>query len=200
MNIATGSFIRPKSGQSVSGDGCVVVQTEYGVLAAVIDGLGGGEQAAHPMRLGLAVLRDHADRPLKELIQRCHVAMNHTRGAVIGLLRLDSKQKQASYIGVGNIGIHVVSQRAIKPISKNGILGHGNLPTLLEMNYTFDSGDIFILYSDGISTRIISDPILTKTRFPASDSLDYIASDFVERYGKANDDVTVLIIKTSNTP
>ena len=74
------------------------------------------------------------------------------RGAVIGLLRLDQQSHKASYVGVGNIGMQVYSRQMIKPISKNGILGF-RLPTLLELHYVYDPGDIFVLYSDGVSSR-----------------------------------------------
>lgn len=191
MNLDWGADCRNKIYQNVSGDGFAVIETEFGWLLTVIDGLGGGEAAALPTKLALEVLHAHPTRPLKELIERCHAALHGTRGAVIGLLRLEAATHRASYIGVGNIGIHVVSQRVIKPISKSGILGHSKLPTLLEMNYTFNLGDLFVLYSDGISTRVISDTSLNQP----NDNLPQMAADLLERYGKTSDDVTILLAR-----
>ncbi len=193
MKLEWGVQCRTKAHQTVSGDGYAVIETTNGWLITVIDGLGGGAEAARPTKLALETIRENPQRPLKDLIQLCHANLHGTRGAVIGLLRLETHQNRASYIGVGNIGIHVLSQRVIKPISKNGILGHRQLPSLLEMNYTFDSGDTFILYSDGISTRMISDSALAH---PPSD-LDALAAELLERYGKTTDDATILIARPS---
>src|SRR6266536_826187 len=78
------------------------------------------------------------------------------RGAAMGLLRLDLIGCSASYVGVGNIGLQVYSRQPIKPISKNGILGF-RLPTLLELRYVYDPGDVFVLYSDGVSSSFAQD-------------------------------------------
>ncbi|MBC8077127.1 MAG: SpoIIE family protein phosphatase, partial [Chloroflexales bacterium] len=153
MTITWGAACRPKQGQSVSGD--IYVLEQYGegqVLAAVIDGLGGGVEAHHAAQLAADLLRRTPHYPLPELIRSAHTALHSSRGAVAGLLHLDTRAHQAWYIGVGNIGIHAFSTQQIKPISKNGILG-ARLPTLLELHYTYNPGDTFVLYSDGISTR-----------------------------------------------
>ena len=191
MKLTWGAHIRPKGGQQISGDGYDVIETDGAMLLTIVDGLGGGVEAARPTALALEVLRANPTRPLKELIERCHTALHGTRGAVIGILRLEEANQRASYIGVGNIGIHVVSDQTIKPISKNGILGHRQLPTLLEMTYTYNIGDLFMLYSDGISTRVISDSALNH---PPAD-LTVLAVDLLERYGKTIDDATVLVAK-----
>ncbi|MBA3469689.1 MAG: SpoIIE family protein phosphatase [Herpetosiphonaceae bacterium] len=191
MKLTWGAHIRAKGGQQVSGDGYDVIEGKGSRLLTIVDGLGGGVEAARPTALALDVLRANPDKPLKELIERCHTALHGTRGAVIGLLRLEENNQRASYIGVGNIGIHVVSDQMIKPISKNGILGHRQLPTLLEMTYTYNIGDLFMLYSDGISTRVISDSALNH---PPAD-LKVLAVDLLERYGKTIDDATVLVAK-----
>lgn len=190
MNLTWGASTRAKAHQSISGDGYAVIETDTSWLITVIDGLGGGEEAARPTALAIETLKSHPLRPLKELIERCHSALHGTRGAVIGLLRLEKENARASYVGVGNIGIHVVSKRLIKPISKNGILGHRQLPTLLEMNYTFDLDDIFVLYSDGISTRMISDSSLGN---PRGQDLTTLSDELLERYGKTIDDATILM-------
>lgn len=189
MKLRWGSIARTKAGQSVCGDGLAVIEVESGALITVIDGLGGGAEAARPTALALDVLREHPTRPLKELIERCHTALHGTRGAVIGLLRLEDQQRRATYVGVGNIGIHVISDRMIKPISKNGILGHRQLPNLLEMSYIYNLNDLFVLYSDGISTRMISDSALNHP----PENLDLLAIDLLERYGKTTDDATILL-------
>jgi phosphoserine phosphatase RsbX len=187
-----GAVCRAKQNQSVSGDIYVVREhTESRLLVAVIDGLGGGQEAARAARAAEQVLEKHTDWPLQDLVQRSHTALHATRGAVIGLLRLDQQGHRASFVGVGNIGVQVYSRQTIKPISKNGILGF-RLPALLELHYVYDPGDIFVLYSDGVSSRFALDGQVD-IRQPAQQ----IADQILAIYGKQTDDATVVVIKTA---
>ena len=191
MTITWGAVCRAKQGQSVSGD--VYTVSEYGenrILAAVIDGLGGGEEAARAAQAAQRTIQQYIEWPLQELIQRSHAALHSTRGAVIGLLRLEQEGHHASYIGVGNIGVHVYSRQPIKPISKNGIIGY-RLPTLLELRYVYDPGDIFVLYSDGVSSHFTTDSKIDIKQPP-----QLLAEQILEIYGKQTDDATVVVMKT----
>lgn len=191
MNIMWGACNRAKQGQSISGDAWMVAMlNDSGVLAAVVDGLGGGEEAARAARLAETIFRERAERPLQELIRVSHEALHATRGAVAGLLRLDPTQNSASYIGVGNIGVYVYSRKPIKPISKNGILGY-RLPTLLELTYSYDPGDLFVLYSDGVSSQFAQDLYLDIRQSPQA-----LAEQIVRTYGKHSDDATVVVVQT----
>jgi negative regulator of sigma-B (phosphoserine phosphatase) len=190
---AWGAVCRAKQNQSISGDIYVVQEHGEGlVLAAIVDGLGGGEEAARAARAAVQVINEHTDWPLQELMHRSHAALHSTRGAVIGLLRLDQKSYKASYVGVGNIGMQVYSRQMIKPISKNGILGF-RLPTLLELHYIYDPGDIFVLYSDGVSSRFALDGQIDIRQPPQR-----IADQILAAYGKHIDDATVVVIKTAS--
>lgn len=191
MTIAWGAVCRAKQGQAVSGDVYLVHEYAPGqVLATVIDGLGGGEEAARAALLAREVLLQIPDYPLQELLRRAHTALHATRGAVIGLVRLDLAQSTASYVGVGNIGMQVYSRQPIRPISKNGIIGF-RLPTLLELHYVYDPGDIFVIYSDGISNHFTQDSKLDIKQPPQP-----MAEQVLATYGKLSDDATVVVIKT----
>jgi len=191
MIYSWGAVCRPKQGQNVSGDIFLVREGREGSLTvAVIDGLGGGEEAAKAARAAEAVIDAHPDWPLQELIQHSHTALHSTRGAVIGILRLDPSGFKVNYVGVGNIGIQVYSRQPIKPISKNGILGF-RLPALLEMHYVYQPGDTFILFSDGISARFAQENAVDVRQTPQQ-----ISEDLLARYGKMIDDATVLTVKT----
>ena len=92
-------------------------------------------------------------------------------------------------MGVGNIGIQVYSALPIKPISKNGIVGH-KLPHLLKLAYNYNLGDTFVLYSDGISGRFGLD-----STFDHSPEPQPLAETILSRYGKEIDDATVLVLR-----
>lgn len=192
MTYTWGAVCRAKQGQSVSGDLYIVQELAEGrLLGVVVDGLGGGEEAARAARAAEAVISANPEWPLPHMIQQCHAALHSTRGAVIGVLKLDPDGHKINYMGVGNIGIHVYSRQPIKPISKNGILGF-RLPALLELRYTYDPGDTFVLFSDGISSRFGQENNVDLRQPPQQ-----ISEGILKQYGKVIDDATVVTIKTS---
>lgn len=190
MKFSWGAAIRPKTGQSVSGDAYVILPfLDNHLLAAVIDGLGGGEAAAEAAQRAVSVLERQPTLELTELMNQADRALAGSRGAVMALLRLNARDRSAEFVGVGNIGVQVYSDLPIKPISKNGIVGY-RLPQLLRMTYTYNSGDIFVLYSDGISSRFTTERSPDLHQPPQQ-----IADEILQRFGKNNDDATVVVIR-----
>lgn len=183
-----GAATRPKRGATVSGDRYFVHTGNGSALLAVIDGLGGGTAAAQAADRALAAIEAHHERPLEQIMQAAHQACLGTRGAVIGLLRLDLQQHSGCFVGVGNIGIQIVSQEAVRPISRNGIVGY-RLPTLLAQPISYQPGDLFILFSDGISNRVALHP--GQHLLPAQALAEAIMAEF----GKDSDDVTVVVAR-----
>lgn len=190
MSVSWGAACRPKEGQTVSGDIYVVEPfAAHGLQVAVIDGLGGGVEAARAADGAAMVIRSRPHAEPTELIRQAHTALHTTRGAVIGLLTLDMQSRAATYIGVGNIGVQVYSSQSIKPISKNGILGY-RLPQLLKLSYSYNFGDTFVLYSDGVSSRFGLDTQINHTQPPQT-----FANHILDNYGKLNDDATVVVVR-----
>lgn len=187
--IRWGAAMRPKHGQTVSGDTFVVCENGNHLLAAVIDGLGGGSEAARAAEGAAAVLRANPHQPLQSLIRDAHEAIHATRGAVIGVLAFQLDIRSVSYVGIGNIGVYVHSKQAIHPISKNGILGF-RFPSLLELTYTYDQDDVFVMYSDGVDGQFTYDHALS---FDTESQL--LANTILETYGKHSDDATVLAVR-----
>lgn len=186
---------RPKAGATVSGDSYLVKSNGSTELVAVIDGLGGGTAAAEAAKKAYDAIEANADRPLAAIMQAAHQACQGTRGAVVGLLRLDLQKHEATYMGVGNIGIYVVSKHVIKPLSRNGIVGY-RMPTPMEHKATYDGGDTFILFSDGISPRFSEAPLMHESLTPQR-----LADRILESFGKTIDDVMVVVAKTpQNAP
>lgn len=192
MSITWGAVCRAKQGQSISGDVYVVQEYAEGqALISIIDGLGGGIEAERAARLAANLLEQYPELPLQELIRRSHTALHSTRGAVIGILRLEHVGNHATYVGIGNIGVQVYSRQSIKPISKNGILGF-RMPSLLELRYVYDPGDIFVLYSDGVSSSFSQD-----TKIDIKQAPQRMAEQILTTYGKYTDDATVVAVKTT---
>jgi len=85
-------------------------------------------------------------------------------------------------------GIHVRSTALIKPISRNGIVGY-RLPRLQEFTYPYTPGDLFVLHTDGISSRFTMDGTLWTE---GAQDVQTLADEIARNFGKENDDVTVL--------
>jgi phosphoserine phosphatase RsbX len=190
--LTIGVAERPKHGATISGDSYVIRNGGPHALVAVIDGLGGGTAAAEAATLARTAIEEHAGQPLNNMMQAAHTACMGTRGAVVGLLKLDLHALRASYVAVGNIGIHVVSQHTIKPIPRNGIVGY-RMPSLHEQHASYDGGDTFILFSDGISPRFSDAPLMQEDLAPQE-----LAERIMAEFGKSIDDATVVVIKTSS--
>src|SRR6185436_19596448 len=83
--IAWGVAERALPGQMVSGDKHLVKPLADGVMLAVVDGLGHGDDATIAAKIATAVLESHAGEPPTALVTRCHEALASTRGVVMTL-------------------------------------------------------------------------------------------------------------------
>lgn len=190
MAVSWGAVNRPKAGQTTSGDAYVVEAfNPNGLQVALIDGLGGGAEAAEAATTAARVVQASPAQDSSEILRRSHVALRGTRGAVMALLTFDFAQCSVSYVGVGNIGLYVWSSMPIRPISRNGIVGY-RMPALFKQAYTYHLGDTFVLYSDGVSGRFAFDPGLDFTGEPQE-----LAERIVCHHGQSVDDASVLIVR-----
>src|ERR1043165_2902575 len=93
---------RALHGHASSGDRGLVVSFDGGALAAVIDGLGHGPEAAKAAECAEAVLRRMPQAPLTDIVRTCHEDCRPTRGVVLSLARFDERGAM-SWLGVGNV-------------------------------------------------------------------------------------------------
>lgn len=185
-----GIFHRPKSGNQISGDAYLIKQEEDATLICIADGLGSGEAAAEAAQAAIRCAEVHSTLPLSDIMTKCHQALRGTRGAVIALMRIRFAESTITFVGVGNIGIHTRSTAPIKPISRNGIVGY-RLPRLQEFTYPYTPGDLFVLHTDGISSRFTLDDGLWKE----VQDVQTMADEIAQNVGKDNDDVTILVAR-----
>jgi serine/threonine protein phosphatase PrpC len=182
---------RPKSGRNVSGDAYLIKEEEEATLICLVDGLGSGEAAAEAAQAAIRCVEVGNTLPLGDIMAECHQALRGTRGAVMALLRVSFLESAIAFVGVGNIGIHIRSTAPIKPISRNGIVGY-RLPRLQEFTYPYSPGDLFVLHTDGISSRFTLDGALWTKE---AKDVQTLANAIARNFGKANDDVTVLVAR-----
>src|ERR1043166_2247497 len=81
--IDWGVASRPLAGQDVSGDLHLVKPHDRGVLLAVVDGVGHGDEATAAAQAAVLTLETSTDRSIIALVKRCHEALLRTRGVVM---------------------------------------------------------------------------------------------------------------------
>ena len=188
---------RPKEGQRISGDAVLIHDgqtkelSERQVLVAVIDGLGTGESAAEGSVKAVECIEHNLNAPLRTLFVKCHNALRGTRGIVMTIMRVDMAASQVSFMGVGNVGVRSLSVANAHPVSRNGIVGF-RLPTLKEFSYNYTPGDLFVLFSDGISDHLfLENRDISPVDFRGNPQ--GLADAIAARYGKKDDDITVAV-------
>lgn len=183
--MKTGGFSRPYKGLSICGDSFLIEEHNGTVVAAVIDGLGHGYESSVAAGRAVEVIREHIGLTVGEMLQRCHKELRVTRGAAVGILRIE-EGGEGQFCGIGNIEVQALSGQAPSVFCLAGIVGH-NLRASKVMPFTMKPGDIYCVMSDGVSTRGNLKACLPGT--PAT-----VARRIVESWGKDHDDATAVIL------
>lgn len=180
-----GGFSRPFKGLTVCGDSFLFEQRPGYVIAAVIDGLGHGYESSVAAAKAVEVIRQRADASVGQILLSCHQELRATRGAAVGILKLGA-DGAGEYCGVGNIEVQALAGQTPSLFCTAGIVGH-NLRTHRVLPVTMKPGDVYCLFSDGVSSRGN-----LKTGLPGSPVT--VARRIVEGYGRPHDDATALIL------
>ena len=176
-------------GERVCGDACVVAPFAGGVLAAVIDGLGHGEEAALAARVAAAAIEPRAGQALRGIVEACHEAMRRTRGAALTLAQVAGDS--LTWIGVGNVEAVLfpaapgAARQTIVP--RGGVVGY-QLPPLREARWPVGPGDVLVLASDGVSSRYCERP-------PRAAGPEAMALEVLDSYWGGADDALVLALR-----
>ncbi|MGB9723149.1 MAG: PP2C family serine/threonine-protein phosphatase [Chloroflexia bacterium] len=182
-----------KAGNLVSGDAYLVWEDGPRALVALADGLGSGEKAGRSAQLAVQGAAENAEAALDHILAYCHYIILAAGGvgAMMSLLRLDDAAHTLEFAGVGNIRFLAHSRQVIQPITRYGYLGV-RLPTLSVFRFPYDPGDLFILHTDGISSRFH----LANHRADLAEGPQTFAERILKEYGKSHDDATVIVIRT----
>lgn len=144
-----------RPGQASSGDLHLVTPCKGGVLVAVVDGLGHGDEAGAAARQAANVLGEHAGESVTALVQHCHAALRQTRGAVMTLMSIEPEEARVIALGVGNVEAMLwranprIQPRRHAVVLRPGVVGY-QLPALQASVCPISPGDVGILATDGI--------------------------------------------------
>lgn len=180
----------PATGQSQSGDSQTVISIPNGVLIAVVDGLGHGEEAAAVARLASATLQPYAHEPVISLIRRCHDRLHGTRGAVMSMASINSLEGLMTWVGVGNVeGKLLRADPHVDPkveflLLRGGVIG-SQLPPLFAAVLPIEPGDTLIFFTDGVKGGFVQD-------VSPKDPPQQIADRILAGHFKGADDALVL--------
>jgi len=191
-NLELGAASRPFPGEQYNGDEYAVVHlSPEETLIAVIDGLGHGEDAHKASLLAKERILGHPYLALEDLMQQVHISLRGTRGATIGLARIDTQSEKVSFLGVGNIEGRIFGEDSTQSlISLGGIVGHKmRTPQLLECEFTSDN--VLVLHSDGLKSG------WQNTTIACQQNLQKIAEELLSSYARNSDDATILIVRNA---
>lgn len=146
-------------GQQHSGDRIIILDTDSGLLVAVIDGLGHGDEAAIAAHKAASEIIAHMPATaIQEQVERCHAALRQTRGVVMALASVNSLNNSVSWLGVGNTMGCILRAapggefRDEALLQRAGLVGR-QLPPLRADTLPLVAGDLIILATDGIHPR-----------------------------------------------
>src|SRR5882672_2127618 len=182
-------------GEAQSGDRHLVKPVETGVLVAVVDGLGHGAEAAAAAQAAVAALERHATESPVPLIERCHRALQGTRGAVMSVAVFGRPDRSMTWLGVGNVeGLLLYGDGAARSgsplaslVTRGGIVG-SELPRLHPVVLPIASGDTLIFATDGIREGFTEG-------LPPEAAPQQLADRILARHGKGTDDALVLVAR-----
>ena len=161
-----------------------------GVLLAVIDALGHGAEAADTAHLAAGVAAVNPQEPLTAIFERCHAALQGTRGVVMSLALL-SEAGTLQWTGVGNVeGILVRADPQARPSQEHiplrgGVLGF-RLPALHTASVPLRAGDSVVLATDGIAPDF---------SVPPFGHPQQIAEQILSKYRRGDDDALVVVAR-----
>jgi len=180
-------------GETTSGDLHVVRPSTKGVLVAVVDGLGHGEEAAAAAQRAAVTLMQHGNESVIALVRRCHRALIGTRGVAMSLATFNPADDSLTWLGIGNVeGLLLrTDPRTSRPMEaillRSGVVGL-ELPQLRASVTTLAPGDLLVMATDGIRSGFAE-------RLSAAQATQRLADQILADYRKSTDDALVLVAR-----
>jgi len=191
--VLWGIASRALPGESVCGDMAVVSPFQRGVMLAVVDGLGHGQEATAAARLAIEVLERYANEPPESLVRRCHAALAQTRGVVAAVVSVDRSQNRMAWVGVGNVEARLVRvEPGTDPmvetlVPSSGVIGY-RIPDLRPRVLSITTGDLLLVTTDGIAPWFANGSA-------TGEHPRRVAARILERHFKGTDDALVLVAR-----
>jgi len=186
MRVNVEVCVRPKEGETVSGDAAMVREEDGMHLLAVVDALGHGAGAAKAADVAIDYL---SKCPIKaasviEIVSGLHVALRGTRGTATTVCLLDTDSGRITGCGVGNVAVRCTDPR-VSPFLTSGVLGQAVDPFRV-FSGTISPDARLVMFSDGISHRFALSQMQRMLTREA-------CTKIMETFRHSHDDATVLV-------
>jgi Stage II sporulation protein E (SpoIIE) len=193
--IRVATRVLPMSEDEPSGDAAACFdipgaqsQAAPGHLLAIVDGLGHGAEAAQAAEAAMRVLGQQPDRPLPELLRVLDDKLLRSRGAAVGLMRVEADR--AHYAGIGNTrAVRLRDGRMTRLSSQPGIVGGGLPQHILASALDLQADDWLLLFTDGLDEALQLPVCLPEWRRDPHTLCDHLLG----RWRVGRDDAGVLV-------
>jgi Stage II sporulation protein E (SpoIIE) len=166
------------------------------LLLAIVDGLGHGVDAAQAADAALALLAEQPSLPLPVQMARLDAGLTGTRGAAVGLTRIEHTARGLSLLhaGIGNTRtLRWRQQRMLRLSSQYGIVGGGLSVPVVVSRTDLAPGDWLLMFSDGLDEMIELPVCLPEwQRDPAT-----LCDHLLARWRLAPDDAGVMVVQVA---
>lgn len=184
------------AGESESGDLYLVCPVDDGVVVAVVDGLGHGQEAAVAARIAVDTIERHATAPLPVVVERCHESLLGSRGVVMSVAQIDANRDSMTWVGLGNVkGVlvaadHVVGRSYTGLVTRSGIVGNASagLPPVRPWVIPIQRRDVLVLATDGLHASFGDD-------VNPAEAAQHTAEHLLKQHSKGTDDALVLVAR-----
>ncbi|MFA9464757.1 MAG: SpoIIE family protein phosphatase [Velocimicrobium sp.] len=157
---------------------------------AMIDVLGHGSEARQVGIIAEEYLEKNHHNDLFTIMNGLHTQLMGTRGAVAALCIIDNNSGRIQYTAVGNITVRIFGHRNIRLVSRDGIVGYGNIrPVVQEAELV--PGDTILLHTDGIREHF--DELECAGLF--KECAEVITKEIMSRFARGNDDAACIAYK-----
>jgi len=181
--------VRPFWGEKVSGDDVYVMQDSHELFFSIVDVTGHGEEAGALAKKIREFIKRNRKVSFDTQFKKLHETLKLSRGAAIGLGRIDMQTSKCEFCSVGNImGIHF-SDKDSKMVSKEGIVGIRRRNLFIN-KIELKTKDKLLFFSDGVQGKINREtyPIIN------SGTSEVVATGIMKQFSKSNDDSSCLVI------
>lgn len=195
MNVDVAVYQQPKEGNYYCGDSYFYEQSDSEFICAIADGLGSGEYAKESSQIVIDIIRENSHADVDDLVKKINKQLLGKRGVVVGILKVNLIDKIFTYSSIGNIGVMLVKEgkKVKRNIPNSGYLAGYRRP-FKEIEGELEPNMNFIMFSDGIGDRELSEPYFLKK------NVQEVVSAYKQRTSeKAKDDKTLIAIGYKGT-
>ncbi|RDW17181.1 indirect negative regulator of sigma-B activity [Oceanobacillus arenosus] len=182
-------FQKAKKGNYCCGDSYFYAESDTEFICAVADGLGNGEFAKESSQIVIDIIKENINISVEQLVKLCNKRLQGKRGAVLGILKINFKERMYTFSSIGNIGVISImnNKKKKRNIPNTGYLA-GIKRTFKVERGNLEPGMCFIMFSDGVSDKELSQDYFTY------DDVHRITDTFALKSFEARDDDTTLIV------